>query len=94
MTFRGGAGSDGDDLTPWQRAGVPVELWEKAIDVSTADYEALVRRLAEIYAQRNLGAWIDGRRMAALAHRRIVAIKRGDRNASDRALRGRHASAG
>jgi len=94
MTFPGGPDADGDDLTPWQRAGVPIEVWEKAIDVSTADYEALVRRLAEIYAQRNISAWIDGRRMAALAHRRIVAIMRGDRNASDRVLRARRSGAG
>jgi hypothetical protein len=38
MTFPGGA--DGDDLTPWERAQVSIELWEKAVDAATIPQEA------------------------------------------------------
>ena len=43
MVFPGSASPDGDDLTPWERARVSIELWEKAVDVSTIDCKALGR---------------------------------------------------
>ena len=33
MTYRGGSSTGGDDLTPWERASVSIELWEKAVDL-------------------------------------------------------------
>jgi hypothetical protein len=92
MTFPGGA-SGGDDLTPWERASVPLELREKAADVSTLDYEALVRRLAEVYEQRNIAAWRDGREMTLLARHRLLAVLHGDRDTIDCVLRARRSAA-
>ena len=92
MSFPGGA--SGDDLTPWERASVSIELWEKAVDVSTVDYECLVRRLTEIYEQRNVAAWRDARRLTSLARSRVAAVIHGDPNTIDRVLRGRRSWAG
>jgi hypothetical protein len=82
-------GTDGDDLTPWEHAQVSIELWEKAVDAATIDYEALVRRLAEIYGQRNRAAWPDTRKLTALGRQRVVAVLHGDRDAIERILRSR-----
>jgi hypothetical protein len=89
MSFPARTGPDGDDLTPWERAQVSIELWEKAVDTATIDYEALGRRLAEIYEQRNIAAWLDAREMTSLARRRVTAILHGDRDTTERVLRGR-----
>jgi hypothetical protein len=94
MTFPGGASSGGDDLTPWERASVSIERWERAVDISTVDYEALVRRLVEIYEQRNAGAWRDARRLTSLARNRVAAVLHGDPDTIDRVLRGRRSWAG
>jgi len=93
MSFGGGAGP-GDDLTPWERACVSIELWERAVDVSTIDYDALVRRLAEIYEQRNVAAWRDARNLTSLARSRVAAVIRGDADTIERVLRGRRSWAG
>jgi hypothetical protein len=92
MTFRDD--TSGDDRTPWERASLPIELWERAVDVATVDYEALVRRLAEIYEQGNVAAWIDARQLTSLARHRLFAVVTGDRDTIDRVLRARRSSAG
>jgi len=89
MTYRGGSSTGGDDLTPWERASVSIELWEKAVDLSTIDYEALVRRLAEIYEQHNVAAWRDARKLTEMARRRVNTVMLGDRDAIERVLRAR-----
>ena len=94
MAFRGRNEPVDEDPTPWERAGIPLEVWENAVDVATADYDALVRRLADIYAQGNLAGWSDGHDMTRLARRRISAVVRGERDAVDRVLRGRRSWAG
>lgn len=94
MTFPGGESQSGDDLTPWERASISIELWERAVDVSTVDYEALVRRLAEIYEQRNAAAWRDARTLTSLARSRVLAVVRGDPNTIERVLRGHRSWAG
>jgi hypothetical protein len=94
MTSRGGANPSGDDLTPWERASVSIELWERAVDVSTVDYEALVRRLAEIYEQRSPAAWRDARKLTSLARSRVAAVLHGDSDTIERVLRGRRSWAG
>jgi hypothetical protein len=94
MTSPGGESQSGDDLTPWERAAISIELWERAVDVSTADYEALVRRLNEIYEQRNAAAWRDARRLTSLARSRVAAVLHGDPDTIERVLRGRRSWAG
>jgi hypothetical protein len=94
MSFSSGAGPDGDDLTPWERAAISIELWERAVDVATVDYEAIVRRLAEIYEQRNVAAWRDARTLTSLARSRVAAVLRGDADTIGRVLRGRRSWAG
>ncbi len=94
MAFRGGTDPVDGDATPWERAGISVEVWEGAIDVATIEYEALVRRLAEIYAQGNVPGWLDGRERTAMARRRIAGVIRGERGMVDRVVRGRHTRAG
>jgi hypothetical protein len=84
----------GGDETPWQLAQVALERWERAIDRASIEYEELVRRLAEIFAQGNRAAWLDGREMTVLSRRRLAGILRGDRSMIDRVLRGRHTWAG
>jgi hypothetical protein len=94
MAFAGGGRWDADDPTPWERARVPLAVWEKAVDAATIEYEAVVRRVAEIYQQRNLAAWRDGREMTSLARRRVAAVLRGDEDAVGRMLRERRSWAG
>jgi hypothetical protein len=78
-----------DDLTPWERASISIEVWERAVDASTVDYEALVRRLAEVYEQRNVAAWRDARNLTSLARSRVAAVLRGDVGTIERVLRSR-----
>lgn len=92
MALRGDA--TGDDSTPWERASVSVELWERAVDLSTIDYEALVRRLVEIYEQGNIAAWLDARELTSLGRQRLKAVLHGDRDVIDRVVRARGSSAG
>lgn len=89
MAHPGGANSSGDDLTPWERASISIEMWERAVDASTVDYEALVRRLAEVYEQRNVAAWRDARNLTSLARSRVAAVLRGDIGTIERVLRAR-----
>jgi hypothetical protein len=77
--------SDGDP-TPWRRASVSLEIWEKAVDLAVVEYEALVRRIAEIYEQGNLPAWLDARDMTSLARRRLTAVQFGDPDVTSRLL--------
>ena len=78
-----------DELTPWERASISIELWERAVDAATVDYEALVRRVAELYAQRNLAGWRDARSLTSLARTRVAAVLRGDGGTIERVLRSR-----
>ena len=94
MAFAGGERWDGDDPTPWVRARVSLAVWERAVDAATIEYEAVVRRIAEIYQQGNLPAWRDGRHMTSLARRRVAAVLRGDEHAVARVLRERRSWAG
>lgn len=89
MAHPGGANPGGDDLTPWERASISIEMWERAVDASTVDYEALVRRLAEVYEQRNVAAWRDARNLTSLARSRVAAVLRGDLGTIERVLRAR-----
>jgi len=50
---------------------VSIECWQTAVDVSTIDYELLVRRIAEIYEQHNLLAWLDAREVTPLARQQV-----------------------
>lgn len=94
MAFAGGERWDADDPTPWERARVPLAVWERAVDAATIEYEAMVRRIAEIYQQGNLPAWQDGRQMTSLARRRMAAVLRGDEHVVERVLRERRSWAG
>lgn len=94
MAFAGGERWDADDPTPWERARVSIVVWEKAVDAATIDYEALVRRIAEIYQQGNQAAWRDARELTAIGRRRVLAVVRGDPAAIERVLRSHRLSAG
>jgi len=89
MTRSNDMSPGGDDLTPWERASISIELWERAVDAATVDYEALVRRVAELYAQRNLAGWRDARSLTSLARSRVAAVIRGDAGTVERVLRSR-----
>lgn len=94
MAFAGGERWDADDPTPWERARVTLAVWEKAVDAATIEYEAVVRRIAEIYQQGNRPAWRDTRQMTSLARRRMAAVLRGDEDAVEGMLRLRRSRGG
>jgi len=89
MTHSNDRNAGDDELTPWERASISIELWERAVDAATVDYEALVRRLAELYEQRNVAAWRDARSLTSLARTRVAAVLRGDVGTIERVLRSR-----
>jgi len=78
-----------DEETPWGRARISIELWERALDHATIDYEAAVRAVAERFEQADRAAWLETRDRAAVARQRIAAIGRGERTAVGDALRDR-----
>jgi len=75
--------------TPWARARVSVDVWERAFHHATIEYEAAVRAVAERFEQADHASWLEARDQAAVARRRIAAISRGDRTAIDETLRDR-----
>jgi hypothetical protein len=82
-----------NDETPWARARLPLETWERALLFATLDYESFVDRVEEAFERRDLDSWFDARECARLGYRRIVGIQLGERDMIERALWRRQSSA-
>jgi hypothetical protein len=81
------------DETPWERARISLETWERALRLATLDYEGFVERVVEAFERRDQDAWFDARECARLGYRRIVGIQLGERDMIERALWRRQSSA-
>jgi hypothetical protein len=82
-----------NDETPWERAHISLETWERALLQATLDYEGLVEKVVEAFERRDRESWFDARECARLGHRRIVGIQLGERDMIERALWRRRSSA-
>jgi len=82
-----------NDETPWGRARLPLETWERALLLATLDYERFVEMVVEAFERRDQESWFDARECARLGYRRIVGIQLGERDMIERALWRRQSSA-
>ena len=82
-----------NDETPWERARVPLETWERALLLARFDYESFVEKVVEAFDRRDRESWFDARECARLGYRRIVGIHLGEREMIERALWRRRSSA-
>jgi hypothetical protein len=82
-----------NDETPWERARLSLETWERALMFATSDYESFVERVAEAFERHDRESWFDARECARLGYRRIVGIHLGEREMIERALWRRRSSA-
>jgi len=81
------------DETPWERARLSLETWERALLLATLDYECFVEKVVEAFERRDQASWFDARECARLGYRRIVGIQLGEREMIERALWRRQSSA-
>lgn len=82
-----------NDETPWERARISLEMWERALMFASSDYEGFVEKVAEAFERRDRESWFDARECARLGYRRIVGIHLGEREMIERALWRRRSSA-
>jgi len=82
-----------NDETPWERARLSLETWERALLLATLDYESFVEKVVEAFERRDRESWFDARECARLGYRRIVGIQLGERDMVERALWRRKSSA-
>ena len=82
-----------NDETPWERARLSLETWERALLFATLDYESFVEKVVEAFERRDRESWFDARECARLGYRRIVGIQLGEREMIERALWRRRSSA-
>jgi hypothetical protein len=82
-----------NDETPWERARLSLETWERALLLATLDYERFVEMVVEAFERRDQESWFDARECARLGYRRIVGIQLGERDMIERALWRRQSSA-
>jgi hypothetical protein len=82
-----------NDETPWERARISLETWERALRLATLDYEGFVEGVVEAFERRDQDSWFDARECARLGYRRIVGIQLGERDMIERALWRRQSSA-
>jgi hypothetical protein len=75
-----------NDETPWERARLSLETWERALLLATLDYESFVEKVVEAFERRDRESWFDARECARLCYRRIVGIQLGEREMIERAL--------
>ena len=81
-----------NDETPWEKARLSLETWERALLLATLDYESFVEKVVEAFERRDLLSWFDARECARLGYRRIIGIQLGERDMIERALWRRQSS--